>query len=100
MSILGTLIDRHTVSRAGDDLAGVTVSTYAHSLSATCGELQVAALRSIAELTGAGLAAIDVFVVGSNASLSSVGFAGRQSNASTPTVMADIIQMVAHSVIR
>ena len=101
MSILGTLIDRHTVSRGGDLLKGVTVASYAHSLPATQGEVGFAAIRSIEELgSGSGSGQLDIFVVGSNASLSSVGYRGAFSNASTPAIMADIVQIVFHSTIR
>ena len=101
MSILTHLVDRHTVSRAGDLNKGVTVVSYAHSLPATQGEVGFAAIRSIEEMgTGSGQGQIDMFVVGSNASLSSVGYRGAFSNASTPAIMADIVQIVFHSLIR
>jgi hypothetical protein len=95
MSILGTLIDKTTISRAGDDLKGVTAATLAHSLPHTNPEIGLAAVRSIEELGGDGARGLPaVFVVGGNASIAMA------SGVSCPTISANIVLIVPHSVIR
>jgi len=100
MSILGTLIDKTTISRAGDDLKGVTAATLAHSLPHTNPEIGLAAVRSIEELGGDGARGLPaVFVVGGNASIATLGYA-MASGVSCPTISANIVLIVPHSVIR
>ena len=99
MAILGKLVDRYTASRAGDALKGVTVVTAPHSLPATNAEVMIPVIKSIEE----NLAGIPVFIplaVGSNASLSSIGWASTNSTASMPTIYYDIISVVFHSIVR
>jgi len=102
MAILGTLVDNHeTFTRAGDDLLIVEQSTAAHSLPATNAEFLWVAIRSIEVMgDGAGTGQIDVWATGGNASLSTVGYRGAFSNASTPTVAFDIYSVVWHTLVR
>jgi len=100
MSILGTLIDKTTISRAGDDLKGVTVATLAHSLPHTNPEIGIAAVKSIAAMGANGSNGLPaVFVLGGNASIATLGYA-MASCVSCPTVCADIVLIVPHSTIR
>lgn len=100
MSILGTLIDKTTISRAGDDLKGVTTATVAHSLPATNPELLLPVVRSHEEMgTNGTRGLVHVFGLGGNASIATVGYA-MASCVSCPTVMYDLVAMVFHSVIR
>ena len=101
MSILGTLIDKTTVSRAGD--AGTTsqrvgLATLAHSLPATNPETIFINLRSIEAVAAAGVPVVP-FGLGGNASILTLGYA-YQSNVSAPTTSFDVVAMVFHSVIR
>lgn len=99
MAILGTLIDKKTISRVGDDLKGVTTATTAHSLPATNPEILLPVVRSYAEMAGNGTNGLPaVFALGGNASISTVGYA-MASCVSCPTVMYDLVAMVFHSVI-
>lgn len=100
MSILGTLIDKTTISRAGDNLKGVTVATLAHSLPHTNPEIGVAAVRSVEELGGDGSNGLPaVWVLGGNASIATVGYA-MASGVSCPTISANVVLIVPHSIIR
>lgn len=96
MAILTTLIDRTTVSRAGDALLGVTVATLAHSLATT----PDAVLVNIRSIQGIGhQPSIVPMGLGANASLSTVGYAVG-STASAPTIMYDALAIFFHSIIR
>ena len=99
MAILGKLVDRYTASRAGDDLHGVTVVTAPHSLPATNAEVMIPVVRSVQELA-VGVPLFVPLAVGSNASLSSIGWAATNSTASMPTIYYNIISVVFHSVVR
>jgi hypothetical protein len=101
VAILGTFIDRQTVSRAGD--AGTTaqnvgLATLAHSLPATNPEAVFINLRSV---QGAGGVAEkpQPFGLGGNASILTIGYA-YQSGVSAPTIMFDVIAQVFYSTIR
>jgi hypothetical protein len=97
VAILGTFIDKQTVSRAGDGLTGVTVGTLAHSLPATNPELFLPILRS-AESVGVN-SAVSLLAIGGNASLLTIGF--RVSSAvSCPTLLYDVFAAVFYSSIR
>lgn len=97
MSILGTFVDKQTVSRAGDDLSGVTVGTLSHSLPATNPEMFLPILRSTqAQGHNPG---VNVLGVAANASLLTIGYRV-SSTASAPTLMFDVIAAVFHTVIR
>jgi hypothetical protein len=91
VAIIGTLIDKTTVSRAGDALVGVTLATLAHSLPATNPTIVLPVLRSVQ-------APVQVLGLGGNASIATIGFAAA-SAASTPTVMFDVYTAVVHSLI-
>lgn len=101
MAILGTYIDKTTVSRAGD--AGTTsqrvsLTTLAHSLPATNPDASFVNLRSI-EAVAAAAVPVTPFVLGANASLLTLGYAF-QSNVSAPTTMFDVVSCLFHSLIR
>ena len=102
MPILGTFIDRTTVSRAGD--AGTTahnvgLPTLAHSLPATNPEAVFVNLRSV-EATALGATPIlRPFGLGGNASLTTIGYE-YVSGVSVPTLMFDVVAVVFHSIIR
>lgn len=101
-SILGTLVDKQTVSRAGD--AGTTggnvgLSTLAHSLPATNPEASFVNLRSIQAIAAGAPPVPQPFILGGNASLLTLGYAFN-SGVSAPTIMFDVIATVYHSVIR
>lgn len=101
MAILGTWVDKHSVTRGGDANKGVTHGTAAHSLPATNAEFIWAAVRSLEGLgTGSGQGQLDVWVTGSNASLSTWSVRGAFSNASTPAAAFDIYSVVWHSLVR
>lgn len=97
MAILGTFVDRQSVSRAGDGLTGVTVGTLSHSLPATNPEAFLIQMRSIAALGHQ--PAIQPLAVGGNASILTNGFVVG-STASAPTVYYDAFAIVFHTVIR
>lgn len=97
MAILGTLVDKQTVSRAGDDLSGLTTGTLSHSLPATNPEMFLPVIRSI-QAQGHN-PHIAVLAVAANASLLSVGYRV-SSTASCPTVMYDVFAAVFHTMIR
>lgn len=100
MAIFGTLWDRQSGSRAGDDLIGVTLSTAAHSLPATNPEIMIPVTRSIAELAATALRkGITLFGLRGNASLNTVGFHAITGQ-STPTVDFEVVSAVLHTVIR
>ena len=99
MAILGRFVDRYTASRVGDALGGVTVVTAPHSLPATNAEVIIPVIRSV-EQNLVGVALFVPLAVGSNASISSIGWASTASTASMPTIYYDIISVVFHSVIR
>lgn len=101
MPILGTFIDRQTISRVGD--AGTTaqnvgLATLAHSLPATNPEAVFINLRSV---QGAGGVAEvpNPIGLGGNASILTIGYA-YQSGVSAPTIMFDVIAQVFYSTIR
>lgn len=101
MSILGTLIDKTTASRAGD--AGTTsqrvgLTTLAHSLPATNPESIFVNLRSVEGVAGVSMTP-KVFALGGNASLSTIGYE-YQSGVSAGTIMYDVVAVVYHSIIR
>ena len=101
MGILGTLIDKTLVSRAGD--AGTTsqrvgVTSLAHSLPATNPESVFVNLRSV-EGVGAYSQTPKPFGLGGNASLATIGFEFA-SGVSAGTIMFEVLSVVYHSVIR
>lgn len=97
MAILGTLIDKTTISRAGDALFGVTLATLSHSLPATNPEMVLPILRSV---QGIGhQPGVALLGLGGNASISTIGYAVG-STASCPTLLADVYAQVFHSIIR
>ncbi len=98
MAILGTYIDKTTVSRVGDGLFGVTLAhTLAHSLPATNPEMVLPILRSVAQIGAQ--PSIALLGLGGNASILTVGYAVG-STASCPTLMFDVFAQVFHSIIR
>lgn len=100
MAILGTLVDKKTLSRVGDDLKGVTTATTAHSLPATNPEMLLPIVRSYEEMGGWGTNGLpEVLGLGGNASISTVGYA-MASCVSCPTIMFDVFAIVFHSVMR
>lgn len=100
MAILGTLIDKTTISRAGDALKGVTTATVAHSLPATNPQILLPNVISYAEMAGNGTNGfVRVFGLGGNASLATVGYA-MASCVSAPTVCYDLYAIVFHSLIK
>ena len=105
MAILGTLVDRQTVSRAGD--AGTTthrvaLTTLAHSLPATNPETAFVHLRSIEALAGVPAVGVRPFLLGGNASILTLGYeyAPGATGVSAATLMFDIVALVYHSIIR
>jgi hypothetical protein len=101
MAILGTLVDRQTVSRAGDagtTAVGTGLTTLPHSLPATNPEAVFVNLRSI-EAVGPGGRQVDPFVLGGNASLLTLGYR-YASQISAPTIMFDVVSTVWHSIVR
>lgn len=105
MAILGTFIDRQTVSRAGD--AGTTnqnigLTTLPHSLPATNPEASFVNFRSIQALGAVGGFVPKPFILGGNASLLTQGtsFEGFSSAISAPTIMYDVVTLTFHSIIR
>ncbi len=96
MAILGTYIDKTTVSRAGDDLKGVTLATLAHAVG-TSPELVLPILRSVQEVGHQ--PAVQVLGLGGNASIATIGYAVG-STASCPTVEFDVFAGFLHSTIR
>lgn len=100
MAILGRLIDKQTVSRAGDDLAGVTLAALNHSLPATNPEMVLPILRSVQAVGGNGSNGLPALLgLGGNASQITVGYA-MASAVSCPTVMYDVYAAVLHTIIR
>lgn len=99
MAILGTYVDRTTVSRAGDALAGVTLATLSHSLPATNPEMVLPILRSVEDLAGS-QAPISLLGLGGNASIATIGYAAASVAASCPTVMFNVYSTVFYSLIR
>ena len=100
MAILGTFVDRATISRAGDDLNGTTVGTLAHSLPATNAELFVPVMQSLqGGIQGRNF--MSLLGVGSNASILTIGYSsGSITTASCPTVSFVVLAGVLHSIIR
>jgi hypothetical protein len=100
MSILGMLIDKTTVSRAHDDLKGLTYASLAHSLPATNPEVVLPIMRSVEELTWKNTTGMPMLLGdGGNASLATYGLA-MGSGATTPTIMFDVYSIVFHTRIR
>lgn len=97
MAILGTYIEKQTISRAGDALSGVTVATLAHSLPATNPEFILINLRSTQEQGH--VPGVNVLGLGGNASILTVGYRV-SSTASAPVLMYDIFAGIFHSIIR
>lgn len=100
MAILGVLIDKASNTRAADALAGVTLTTLAHSLPATNAEARIPVVRSVQAGSGFGVAVCQLLALGGNASLNTIGFASTESTASCPTIYYDIISMVFHTAVR
>ncbi len=108
MSILGTLIDKTTMSRAGD--AGTTsvnvgLTTLAHSLPATFPDTTFVNLRSVQAIALFGQQVPQPFALGANASLQTIGYNYQvpvvaASAISAPTIMFDVIAQVFWSAIR
>lgn len=103
MAILGTYIDKQTITRAGTSgttAAGahVVLTTLAHSLPATNPEAVFVAIRSIDGGVDSGV--VTPFVLGGNASLLTLGYRAAVSSASLPAIMSDIFAMTFHSIIR
>ena len=101
MAILGTFIDKQTVSRAGD--AGTTGGnvgfiTLSHSLPATNPEQVSVNLRSIQSGLGTNVP-VQAFGLGGNASILTIGYF-YQSGVSAPTMMFDVFARVFYSTIR
>lgn len=101
MAILGTLIDKTTVSRVGD--AGTTspqtgLTTLAHSLPATIPDTTFVNIRSVEAVNPLGIGAFP-FALGANASLQTIGYR-YLSQVSAPTIMFDVIAQVFWSAIR
>ena len=92
MTILGTFIDR----RVGQTLTGVTLTTVPHSLPATNPELSAVQLRSTLTATAPG----EVYVVGGNASLLTVGLNAASVSLGSNMSYFDIYSFVFHSIIR
>lgn len=100
MAILGTLIDKKTISRAGDALSGVTFATSAHSLPATNPETLLPVVRSIEEMAQWGTNGLPkVLAIGGNSSLATYGVI-QASCVSCPALMFDLYAIVWHSVVR
>lgn len=105
MSILGTLVEKQTQTRAGDtgtNVQQVVLTTLNHSLPATSPEAAWANLRSVQALGTQGPRTPIPFILGGNASLLTLGFAidGISSTLSVPTIMFDVVAQVYHSIIR
>lgn len=96
MAILGKLIERQLVSRAGDDLSGVTLATLAHSLE-TNPETVLVQHRSIQEVGHQPNP--QLLGVGGNASIATIGYAV-PSTASCPTVYFEALAIYWHSTVR
>lgn len=101
MSILGTLVDKHTVSRVGDALIGLTFASVIHSLPATTPETVVPVLQSMQANMGASPVLLGV---GGNQSVSTIGIATPTTFGSVvgsmPTISYNVIASVFHSLIR
>jgi len=93
MAILSTFIDK----LSGATLAGNTLTTYAHSLPATNPELVALQLRSV----GSGTDIPQLYALGGNASLLTVGLAhGSIGAASAQPVLFDAYSIVFWAPIR
>ena len=100
MAILGTLVDRQTVSRVGDGLYGLTFASVIHSLPATTPETIVPVLQSMQANMGASPVLMGV---GGNQSVSTIGIATPSAVSglgSMPTISYNVIASVYHSLIR
>lgn len=91
MPILGTFINREV----GKTLTGVTLTTFPHSL-ATNPELSAVQLRSTLTATAPG----EVYVVGGNASIGTVGLNASSVSLGSNMSFFDIYSFLFHSVIR
>lgn len=105
MSILGTLVDKQTVSRAGDsgtNVQQISLTTLNHSLPATSPEAAWANLRSVQAIGTQGPRTPQPLILGGNASLLTLGYAidGISSTLSVPTIMFDVVCQVYHTIIR
>lgn len=97
MALLGTYIDRQSVSRAGDAFLGVTLGqTLNHSLATTPDTL-LPVLRS-AQAVGI-QQMIAPIGLGGNASILTYGFVAG-SGISCPTIMFDVYAIYWHSIVR
>lgn len=95
MALLAKLIDVQSMTRAGDDLKGVTLSTLFHSL-VTTPQAIILQMRSIAAI---GVQPNPALIwPGANGSVVSIGFAV-PSTSSAPTFMFDAYVMRFHSLI-
>lgn len=99
MAILGTYVDRTTVSRAGDALRGVTMATLSHSLPATNPEMVLPILRSM-QVLASGRNQVSLLGLGGNASIATIGYASGGGAASCPVVMFDVFSTVFYTLIR
>lgn len=93
-SAFGTLWDRQTISRAGDDLTGVTLAAIAHSLPAT--NAQVLVVQMISKAALGHNPAVQLLGQRGNASQNTVGYAVA-STASCPTVAFDAYCALLHT---
>jgi hypothetical protein len=105
MAILGTLIDRTTVSRAvdaGTTVQNVGVTSLAHSLPATNPEAVFINVRSVEAINSTRAVFVRPFGMGGNASLTTFGyeFSPGLTGASCGVVLFDVIAVVFHSIIR
>ena len=104
MALLGYYIDQVTVSRAGDDLSGLTLTTLAHSLplitvpaSGAGPDATILQMRSM-QAQGHN-PPVNLLALGANASLLTIGYRVA-STASCPTFMFRATSIVYHSSIR
>lgn len=101
MAVLGTFIDKTTISRAGD--AGTTggqvaLTTSPHSLGTTPDEVFVC-LRSVQGIAAGAPPLPAAFALGGNSSLNTYGYY-YNSGVSAPTMMFDLVAFYFFSMIR
>ena len=99
MALLSRLIDTQTVSRAGDGLTGIAVTTLFHSLT-TNPQAVIPVLRSVDAIGASNLnKGVNVLFVAANASCLSVAYHSI-TGASAPTIMFDVYTFRFHSLIQ
>lgn len=99
MALLAKLIDTQTVSRAGDGLTGVAITTLFHSLT-TNPQAVIPVIRSVEAIGASNLnKGVNVMYVGANASCLSIGYHSI-TGASAPTIMFDVYTIRFHSYIQ